>query len=318
MPMRRVLPVAMLSALLAVAPAALAQQHVGTAGHAGGGAHGGFAGHAGGGGYSGFHGGYGGFHGGLSGARPVGRFGGGAPRFPVMGPHAVSMTPRYSFGPGRLPSGAPVYRPAYGSSYRPAYPPGGDGHGRGRHGRGGRHGDHDRWEYDGYGGFGNYGAYNGFAYPFINSWELLPGDLGYSDFSDDDTSGGQTANQTGPEQESQPAYEPDYGPDSGPGYGPDSSMPEEGYRGEYAPPPPADTEPAASAAPLAPEPRLTLIFKDGHTEQVRNYALTQGALLNLDQADAGRVRRIPLASLNVPATEKAAQQAGLEFSPPAS
>jgi hypothetical protein len=304
--MRRMLPVAMLSALLAVAPAALAQ-HVGTAGHAGGGAHGGFAGHAGGfhSGYSGFHGGYGGF----SGARPVGRFGGGAPRFPVMGPHAVSMTPRYSFGPGRVPGGAPVYRPAYGSSYRPAYRPGWDGHGRGRHGHGGRHGDHDRWEnggYGGYGGYGNYGAYNPYAYPFINSWELLPGDLGYSDFSDDETSGGQTANQDAPAQETQPEYEPD------------SSMPDEGYREEYAPPPPADTEPAASAAPIAAEPRLTLVFKDGHTEQVRNYALTQSALLNLDQADAGRVRRIPLASLNVPATEKAAQQAGLEFSPPAS
>jgi hypothetical protein len=37
----------------------------------------------------------------------------------------------------------------------------------------------------------------------------------------------------------------------------------------------------------------------------------------LDQAASGRQQRIPLAALNLPATEQAAEQSGLDFTPPA-
>lgn len=137
------------------------------------------------------------------------------------------------------------------------------------------------------------------AYPvYGNSWEVLPWDLGYPAFTgeDDDTSASQAAAEPEPQPEDES----------------DSGMPD--YREDYAP---AAYE-AAPPAPITPEPELTLIFKDGHTEQIRNYALTPEALLDLDQADAGRVTHIPLASLNLPATEKAAQAAGLDFTPPAS
>lgn len=264
--MRRVLPVAMLSVLLAAAPAAVAQ-HGGSGGHAGGGFHGGFSGgHASFGGFHSGFAGYSGFRGGFSTAQSYGRFSGGVARF---------------YG------GAGQYRAGYGGAgvYRPEYQPGREIRGR----RG-----HYHVRNSGYYGYGGYPAY-------VNSWELLPWDLGYPDDTDDDTSAAQPAAEPGPE----------YGPEPEGGYEPG---PDSGYREDYAP---AAYE-AAPQAPITPEPQLTLIYKDGHTQQVRNYALTQDALLDLDEADSGRVTHIPLASLNLAATEKAAQQAGLEFAPPAS
>ncbi|HTV81452.1 MAG TPA: hypothetical protein VME18_02285 [Acidobacteriaceae bacterium] len=267
--MRRVLPVAMLSALLAVAPGILAQ-HGGSVGHAGG-FHGGFAGRAG----------YGGFHGGFSAPRLFGQFGGRAPRVYGMVPRGASMAPQYRMSPGAMS----VYRPAYGAG-RATY--------GGRRRIWGHRGDY----YTSGSGYG----YGGYPYGFVNSWELLPWDLNDSDFSGDDTDA--SPSQTAPEAP-QEAEEPEYVP-----------APDNGYREDYSPagyegaPPPS--------APIAPEPQLTLIFKDGHTQQIRNYVLTQDALLDMDQAASGRMLRIPLSSLNLPATEKAAQQAGLEFAPPAS
>ncbi|MGA7886409.1 MAG: hypothetical protein WCA44_11760 [Acidobacteriaceae bacterium] len=261
--MRRVLPVAMLSALLAVMPAALAQRG---AGHAGSG---GFRG-----GSSGFHGGFSGYSG-FSAPRSFGQFAGSSPRVYGAAPHAFAGATRYGMTAGRLP----VYRPAY----RPAYRSGAVAQRRG-----GVRGAHDRDRYR--------RGYRGSAYPYgyANSWEVVPWNIGYSDFSgnDEDVSASQPASETDTE--------------------PEPEAPENSYRADYAP------APAVAAAPIAPEPQLTLIFQDGHTQQVRNYALTQDALLDLDQADSGRVARIPLASLNLPATEKAAQQAGLDFTPPAS
>jgi hypothetical protein len=37
----------------------------------------------------------------------------------------------------------------------------------------------------------------------------------------------------------------------------------------------------------------------------------------MDRAAAGYQQKIPLSALNLPATEQAAQQAGLDFTPPA-
>ena len=266
--MRRALSVAMLSALLVVAPAALAQ-HGRSAGHAGG-FHGGFAARSG----------YGGFHGGYAAPRSFGqfasRFSGIAPRIYGASPNSVSTAPRYSMSP------------AYLSAYRSAL-------------NADRHGWDHRGRYH-----PAYNGYGGYAYPYgyVNSWELLP--WGYSDLTgeDDDASTSQTTAQQHEEAEPQSEY----------GY---AGPPDEGYPEDYAPPPPYQAI-ATPAAPIAAEPSLTLIFKDGHTQQIRNYVLTQNALLDMDQAASGRMTRIPLSSLNLPATEQAAQQAGLDFAPPAS
>jgi hypothetical protein len=263
----------MLSALLALAPAAFAQ-HGGSAGHAGS-FHGGSAGHAG---YGGFHGGFaGGFRGGYSAARSYRSFAGSAPRIYGAGPHTIFNTPQYGMSAGRMP----VYRPAY----RP------DSRIWGRRG-------HYHVRHNGYYGYGNYGygAYPGFA----NSWELLPWDL-----DDSDSIGGDTGPSQPAAQAPQPSEQPEYVPSS-----------ENGYRQDYYPSGNEGAAPPPPASPIAPEPQLTLIFKDGHTKQIRNYALTQSALLDMDQAASGRMTQIPLSSLNLTATEKAARQAGLDFSPP--
>jgi hypothetical protein len=62
---------------------------------------------------------------------------------------------------------------------------------------------------------------------------------------------------------------------------------------------------------------LTLVFNDGHRESIRNYVLTSSSVIVLDQAASGHQQRIPLATLDLNATEEAAQQAGLDFTPPA-
>lgn len=222
-------------------------------------------------------------------------------RIPTLAPHAIATpgqsvftAPSHAFGPGFAPP-APAFQPAWNRGpWRDGSPH------RDRDHDGDRHRDRDR--HHGYGGYGFYGGYPIYA----SGWSLLPYDSGFSDFSSDDTA--QTAPDSG---NAPPAM--------------DVPPPSNGYRPEYegepypgpgvAAYPPAT--PAAPPPPLSPEPELTLIFKDGHTLAIHNYALTQSDVIVLDQADSGRQQRIPLVDLNLPATEQAAQQAGLDFSPPA-
>lgn len=270
--MRLIVPVALLSALLAV-PAAFAQHPAGRSGS--------------------FSGGHMGASSGRSFSGPSGHSFGGPGRMPSFPMRSFTSAPRMSFN-------APNRAFAPQSSWRG----GNDGRGwgdRGGHDRGGRY----RSPYRGY-GYG-YGAY---PYAYANSWELLPWDLGYPDFTgEDEQDNSDTAAQQQPAAEAPPAdgdYRPQYGqPDEGPSYE------------AYAPPPPDYYGRPASTAPLAPEPQLTLIFRDGHQESIQNYALTPHSVIVMDQPVAGRQQRIPLADLNLPATEQAAQQAGLDFSPPA-
>ena len=64
---------------------------------------------------------------------------------------------------------------------------------------------------------------------------------------------------------------------------------------------------------MAAEPQLTLIFQDGHTQTIRNYVMTPSTVIVIDEAASGRELRIPLSELNLQATERAAQQAGLDL-----
>jgi hypothetical protein len=181
-------------------------------------------------------------------------------------PRVTSTAPNRAF--------SPAYRIPYGSSAS--------------RGAGNRNGSRYRSPYRGY------GAYGGYPY-YANSWELLPRDLGYPDFTGDSYDSG-----------SDPAQQPA-----------SSLAPlDDGYRQGYGEPPYQNSA-AVSSAPIAPEPQLTLIFNDGHQQAIRNYVLTPDTVIVLDQAASGYQQRVPLASLNLPATEQAAQQAGLDFSPPA-
>src|ERR1019366_4141961 len=193
--------------------------------------------------------------------------------------HGFSTAPR-------MARTAPRYSaaPRYYSAFRPAY--GADLRGRNHRGR-----DPYRSPYRGV-----------YAYPYYSSsWGLLPWDLGYPDFTG-------YGDNSGTYQPSDQAEQPQ-----------DVAPPDEGYRQDYAPLPyRTAVAPAEPPATVAPEPQLTLIFRDGHTQTIRNYMLTPSTVIVMDQAASGREPRIPLSELNLPATERAAQQAGLDFSPPIS
>jgi hypothetical protein len=133
-----------------------------------------------------------------------------------------------------------------------------------------------------------------YGYGGLSPWELgYPNFMGYADSGSDDSSSAQSE----PAQE-YPAEPP-------------NDTADESYRPDYA----VRASVTAAAVPAA-EPQLTVIFRDGHTQQIRNYALTRTALIVLDDAASGRQQRISLDQINLPATQQSAQDAGLDFHPP--
>lgn len=73
--------------------------------------------------------------------------------------------------------------------------------------------------------------------------------------------------------------------------------------------PPANTEPAAEP----PQSPTTLVFKDGHQLAVNNYAIVNQTLYDLTP---GHARKIALADLDLPATEKQNDDHGVAFELP--
>jgi hypothetical protein len=74
----------------------------------------------------------------------------------------------------------------------------------------------------------------------------------------------------------------------------------------------ADPPAAASESVTAPQPTI-LIFKDGHKQQIGNYAIV-GA--NLYDLTPGRRLKVPIADLDVVATQKANDEEGNDFKLP--
>jgi len=64
---------------------------------------------------------------------------------------------------------------------------------------------------------------------------------------------------------------------------------------------------------VAPQPTTVLIFKDGHKSEVQNYAIVSGTLFDFTD---GRSHKIPLADLDLPATQKANDDHGVDFQIP--
>jgi hypothetical protein len=96
-------------------------------------------------------------------------------------------------------------------------------------------------------------------------------------------------------------------------------------RGPRNPDPPAkragdrDSAPKAVASgkpgePIAVQPSTVLVFKDGHQSDVLNYAIVGDTLFDLS---AGRIHKILLADLDLPATRKANDDRGVDFQIPA-
>jgi hypothetical protein len=150
-------------------------------------------------------------------------------------------------------------------------------------------------------------------YFYPNSTYLVPGLLNsYWDYPDD-----FNANDGTPYLNQQPIQDNNYfQPDPAPGYGSGDQGQRSGQGPEYRskdvpPPPPAASEPLPLAA-------LTLIFKDGHSQQIHNYAMTRTKIYVLDDAAAGRTFEIPLNTIDLQATEDTNRQAGVAFSIPVS
>jgi len=97
--------------------------------------------------------------------------------------------------------------------------------------------------------------------------------------------------------------------DRGPWYH-DAPAPHQGPR-EAAPRAAAPVDPPE---PVAPQPTTVLVYKDGHKSEVQNYAIVGATLF--DFAD-GRSRKILLADLDLPATQRANDDRGVDFQLPA-
>jgi len=99
----------------------------------------------------------------------------------------------------------------------------------------------------------------------------------------------------------------------GPGQvaGNQSGPSDDAYRG------PAMNDEAAAELPepVDPQPATVLVYKDGHRAKVVNYAILGDALFDFDDEHTSK---IPLADLDLPATEKANDAAGVDFKLPAS
>lgn len=235
----------------------------------------------------------GGHSGGFSGGH-VGGFSGGGFRGGFFAPHSFSGFPgpasrAFGFAP-RMSWTAPHYssvpqRSTY-TGYHPTY--GAETH------RGWDHRERYRRPYPGFG-------YGGYPYMYANSWGLLPWDVGYPDLTGYADSGAVEPNNM---QVQAPYYE-------------EQPQEDQGYRPDYSPTPYQSTA-SQTVVPKPPqdEPKLTLVFKDGHTQAIQNYVLTPREVIIADASGSGRVRCVALSALNLPATELAAQRDGLDFSPP--
>jgi len=249
--------------------------------------------------------GFGGGHaGGFSGGGRIGGGFGGSFRGTFSAPAARSFpAPRMNFQPGssrfgyaaRPYAGWPVARSPFGQLSAPAmrqgsYPQGADNRrwGGGYPGR--------RYPYrPPYGRtIAIYSSpfYPYYSVPWFGAWPYIGN---WSDF--DDTYTADTGAAT--DQSYAPAYAPE------------SPEPEEEAEAR-----PAYQPYQTVSAPPSPEPALTIVFKDGHSQQIHNYALTQTSLMLLDEASTGRTPQIPLDEINLAVTEQVNRAAGVSFSLP--
>ncbi len=74
---------------------------------------------------------------------------------------------------------------------------------------------------------------------------------------------------------------------------------------------------AAKPVPQPPEAQIrgdtVLVFRDGHSEEIENYAIIGKTLWVFTEQ---RARKVPIAELNVPATTKANEARGIDFRVP--
>jgi hypothetical protein len=84
-------------------------------------------------------------------------------------------------------------------------------------------------------------------------------------------------------------------------------------RADPVPRPPTAREQPSVAQDAKPREPTVLVFRDGHKQEVGNYAIMGQTVYVLDD----RTQKIPIANLDVPATVKANDDRGMEFKVPA-
>ncbi len=70
-------------------------------------------------------------------------------------------------------------------------------------------------------------------------------------------------------------------------------------------------KPAPPAQPEDAGPPTTLVYRDGHKSELRNYAIVGSELLDLTKSPV--IKRIPLASLDLDATRRENEENGVDF-----
>lgn len=104
-----------------------------------------------------------------------------------------------------------------------------------------------------------------------------------------------------------------------PGYDPratrdyaDRQQLNEDYRAEVSAP--REQQTPTPAEPVVAQPSTVLIFKDGHQQEVANYAIVGSTLYELSD---GRSKKVQLDDLDLQATVKENDERGVEFQLPA-
>ena len=76
----------------------------------------------------------------------------------------------------------------------------------------------------------------------------------------------------------------------------------------------AQAQPAPAPAPAPDEPMTTLVYRDGHKSEIRNYAIVGNNLIDLSRSPV--LKKIPLDSLDLAATSKENEANGVDFHAP--
>jgi hypothetical protein len=130
----------------------------------------------------------------------------------------------------------------------------------------------------------------------------------------DDGSTGPSASsaRAGRRQVAQGVPDQQPGDEAGSGSGSDA----EGDSGsDAAADPAADAPPPEPPEPVVAQPTTVLVFKDGHRSEVVNYAIVGDTLFDFS---GDRTHKIPIADLDLAATQRANDASGVEFKlPPA-
>jgi|HubBroStandDraft_5_1064220.scaffolds.fasta_scaffold174416_2 hypothetical protein len=166
----------------------------------------------------------------------------------------------------------------------------------------------------------------GVAEPVYIPYAVSPGD---SDGATDGTTDGTTndqgdagvvddggagplpgATRAGRRQVAQGPLEQQPGDDAGGGSGPDAEGDSSPDAGADATP---DAAPPEPPEPVVAQPTTILVFKDGHRSEVVNYAIVGNTLFDFS---GDRTHKIPIADLDLVATQKANDASGVEFKLP--